>query len=73
MVNQGMEILTVDEAAELLRIPRSSVYKLAQEGKIPAQKVGKHWRFNRAILMNWVAGGINIDGEDSEDEGLDFS
>jgi hypothetical protein len=28
-------ILTVDEAADLLRIPRSTVYKLAQLGKIP--------------------------------------
>lgn len=73
MDNQEMDILTVGEAAELLRIPRSSVYKLAQEGKIPAQKVGKHWRFSRAVLMTWVAGGINIDGEDSEVEGLDFS
>jgi excisionase family DNA binding protein len=34
------EILTVDEAADLLRIPRSTVYKLAQLGKLPAQKVG---------------------------------
>ena len=50
------EILTVDEAAELLRIPRSTVYKLAQLGKIPAQKVGRHWRFHRETLINWIAG-----------------
>lgn len=49
-------ILTVAEAAILLRIPRSSVYKLAQEGKIPAQKVGRHWRFHRATLEKWVTG-----------------
>ena len=50
------DILTIDEAAELLRIPRSSVYKLAQEGKIPAQKVGRHWRFYRPKLVKWIAG-----------------
>jgi excisionase family DNA binding protein len=50
------EILTVDEAAELLRIPRSTVYKLAQLGKIPAQKVGRHWRFHRDTLVDWIAG-----------------
>jgi excisionase family DNA binding protein len=49
-------ILTVEETAELLKIPRSSVYKLAQEGKIPAQKVGRHWRFHRATLLRWIAG-----------------
>ena len=41
------EILTIDETAELLKIPRSSVYRLAQQGKIPAKKVGRHWRFHR--------------------------
>jgi excisionase family DNA binding protein len=56
MENRDMDILNVDEAAHLLRIPRSSVYKLAQEGKIPAQKVGKHWRFYRPILVKWIAG-----------------
>ena len=50
------EILTVGEAAELLRIPRSTVYKLAQLSKIPAQKVGRHWRFHRDTLVGWIAG-----------------
>jgi excisionase family DNA binding protein len=45
------EILTFDEATDLLRIPCSTVYKLAQLGKIPAQKVGRHWRFHRATLI----------------------
>jgi excisionase family DNA binding protein len=52
------DILTVDEAAALLRIPRSSVYKLAQQGKLPAKKVGRHWRFHRQTIVNWVAGAI---------------
>ena len=30
--------MTVDEVAAYLRIPRGSVYKLAQRGKIPGQK-----------------------------------
>ena len=56
MPGQLPEILNVDEAAELLRIPRSTVYKLAQLGKIPAQKVGRHWRFHRDTLVDWIAG-----------------
>ena len=56
MENSQTDILTVDEAAELLKIPRSSVYKLAQQGKIPTQKVGRHWRFYRPKLVKWVAG-----------------
>ncbi len=56
MENSNSDILTVEEAAELLKIPRSSVYKLAQEGKIPAKKVGRHWRFHRITLLKWIAG-----------------
>lgn len=59
MENNQTDILTVDEAAELLKIPRSSVYKLSQQGKIPAQKVGRHWRFHRATLLKWIAGELN--------------
>ena len=47
-------ILTVDEAAEYLRIPKSSLYKLAKEGKIPCQKVGRHWRFHREAIDEWL-------------------
>lgn len=56
MENRANDILTVEETAVLLRIPRSSVYKLAQQSKIPAKKVGRHWRFHRETLVNWIAG-----------------
>jgi len=48
-------IFTVDEVATYLKVPKSTVYKLAQEGKIPAQKVGKHWRFHKATIDEWVS------------------
>lgn len=47
-------ILTIHETSEYLRIPLSSMYKLAQEGKIPCQKVGRHWRFHRGALDRWL-------------------
>ena len=50
------EIMTIEEVAEFLRIPVSSAYKLALAGKIPAQKVGRHWRFHRPTLTRWIAG-----------------
>ena len=48
------EILTLNELAEYLRIPRSTAYKLAQQGKIPCQKVGRHWRFRKAVIDQWL-------------------
>jgi excisionase family DNA binding protein len=50
-------VMTVEEVAEYLRIPRGSVYKLAQRGKIPCQKVGRHWRFRREAVDKWLDNG----------------
>lgn len=67
------QIMTIEETCSYLRIPKSSLYKLAQEGKIPCQKVGRHWRFHRATLINWIAGQrINEQGN-FETEGVNRS
>jgi excisionase family DNA binding protein len=50
-------VMTVDEVAAYLRIPRGSVYKLAQRGGIPCQKVGRHWRFRREAVDGWLDAG----------------
>ena len=47
-------ILTIDDLAEYLKIPKSTLYKLAQEGKIPGQKVGRHWRFRKEAIDRWL-------------------
>jgi excisionase family DNA binding protein len=47
-------VLTIDELAEYLRVPKSTLYKLAQEGKVPAQKVGRHWRFRKEAIDRWL-------------------
>ena len=47
-------IMTIQETSSYLRIPVSSLYKLAQEGRIPCQKVGRHWRFRREAIDRWL-------------------
>jgi excisionase family DNA binding protein len=54
MVNNTPEIMTIGETAQYLRISLSSLYKLAQEGRIPCQKVGRHWRFRREAIDRWL-------------------
>ncbi len=48
------EFLTADEVAEYLRLPLSTVYKLVQEKRLPGFKVGKHWRFRKETIGQWV-------------------
>lgn len=50
-------LLTVREAAHLLRLGEITVYRLAQRRKIPAAKVGGSWRFSRSLLDEWLKGG----------------
>ena len=53
MAQEG-HILTVDEVAKYLRMNRITVYRLAQQGKIPAVKVGRHWRFRSDLIEEWL-------------------
>jgi len=45
------DILNIKEVSKYLRLPVSTIYKLAQDGKVPAVKVGKHWRFLKKDLQ----------------------
>ena len=59
------EILTLEEVAQYLRLKPQTIYKWAQEKRIPAVKLGKEWRFRRSILDRWLdeqidGGGLRI-------------
>lgn len=54
MLNNPPEVMIITEAAQYLRISSSSLYKLAQEGRIPCQKVGRHWRFRKEAIDHWL-------------------
>lgn len=48
------EWLTSEEASEYLKISLTSLYSLAQQGRIPGNRIGKAWRFNRGDLDGWI-------------------
>ncbi len=54
MSNLLPDVMTIEETAKYLRIAKSSLYKLAQDGKIPCQKVGRHWRFRKESIDRWL-------------------
>ena len=47
------EILTIDEVAAYLRLTPQTIYKWAQDKRIPAVKLGKEWRFRRSVIDRW--------------------
>jgi excisionase family DNA binding protein len=44
------KLLTVQELSDYLRLAKVTIWKYAKEGKLPAFKVGKHWRFSKSII-----------------------
>ena len=47
------DIMTIEEVAAYLRLKPQTIYTWAQEGKIPAAKLGNQWRFKKAIIDRW--------------------
>lgn len=48
------DVLTVQGAAALLNVSRSTIYAAAKAGKLPGQKVSQQWRFSRKALFMWM-------------------
>ncbi len=46
-------LLSVDEVASYLKIPKSTLYKMCSDREIPCAKIGKHWRFNKRQIDSW--------------------
>ena len=54
--NEPIEILTPDQAAELLGITKRVVLRMAKNKELPAFKLGGLlWRFNKSHLVKWMA------------------
>lgn len=49
--NQRSEVLTLRDAAKLLRLNPATVYVLARTNKVPGRKVGRAWRFSRTAIL----------------------
>lgn len=50
----GREVLTTMEVANLLKVARITVYRMASRGDIPYYKSGKNLMFYRDEILEWV-------------------
>ncbi|MFO7635652.1 MAG: PocR ligand-binding domain-containing protein [Caldilinea sp.] len=48
------EFLTTRQLQDILHVDRTTIYRMADDGRIPAVKVGSQWRFPRRSIEGWL-------------------
>jgi excisionase family DNA binding protein len=48
------DLLTTKELQEILNIDRTTIYRMAESGRVPAVKVGNQWRFPKQQIEMWL-------------------
>lgn len=52
--DRAAEFLTTRQIQEILHVDRTTIYRMADDGRIPAVKIGGQWRFPRRPIENWL-------------------
>jgi PTS system nitrogen regulatory IIA component len=47
-------LLTIDEVAVFLHMNPMTVYAWVKDGRIPAFKIGRVWRFRKTEIEEWL-------------------
>jgi excisionase family DNA binding protein len=49
-----MGLMTLQEAADYLRVTTKTIYRLLEKHRIPARKIGRQWRFDKVTIDTWL-------------------
>lgn len=60
---ENREVLTAEQVAEFTGISVFTIREYAKAGRIPANKIGKSWRFYKPDLVAWVRGKVDPEQE----------
>lgn len=48
------DLLTTRQLQEILHVDRTTIYRMADDGRLPAVRVGSQWRFPRRSIEGWL-------------------
>ena len=48
------DVLTLDEVADYLRLPKETVERQAKKGQLPACRIEGTWRFLKSAIDDWL-------------------
>lgn len=63
-----LRIYTIDEAAQALKLGKSTLYKYIKSGKLNGAKIGKDWRFTEDQLKDFLKSMTPAGGQDVRSE-----
>jgi excisionase family DNA binding protein len=55
--NGASQLLTAEQLAERWQVPKSHVYRLAREGRLPVVELGRYRRFRLAAIEEFESSG----------------
>src|SRR5579863_1658377 len=55
---ERLNVMTLEEVAEYLRVHPSTIYRLLKQRSLPAFKVGSDWRFARTQIDEWIIAAV---------------
>ncbi len=64
-------VLTVHDVAVYLRLSEAKVYRMAREGRVPAFRLGKSWRFRKDLIDEWILREIGLNVPSAAAGGVD--
>ena len=54
-----IELLTIDDVAALLKVPKSTLYQWSYQGEgPPVVRIGRHLRYPSDLLADWIDSGM---------------
>ncbi|MGB0388569.1 MAG: helix-turn-helix domain-containing protein [Ardenticatenaceae bacterium] len=65
---QKEDVLTVEEASELLRVSVNSIRASLAKGQLPGAKVGREWRLSRLALADYLSQYAARNNDDDDDD-----
>jgi excisionase family DNA binding protein len=48
------DLLTTSQVQDKLRVDRTTIYRMVEDGRLPAIRVGKQWRFQEDEIERWL-------------------
>lgn len=50
----GKRLISIDELSEYIGFPKGTLYNWVSERKIECIKLGKHLRFDKEVINQWI-------------------